>query len=63
MKGLEITAGSSFIFANAIGKSPPTRLAHITRMNIDSPTIMGIPNRSEERRVGKECRSRCSPYH
>ena len=20
-------------------------------------------NRSEERRVGKECRSRCSPYH
>ena len=23
----------------------------------------GIPNRSEERRVGKECRSRWSPYH
>src|SRR3712207_6597697 len=22
-----------------------------------------IPNRSEERRVGKECRSRWSPYH
>ena len=24
---------------------------------------MGIPYRSEERRVGKECRSRWSPYH
>ena len=23
----------------------------------------GIPDRSEERRVGKECRSRWSPYH
>ena len=22
-----------------------------------------VPNRSEERRVGKECRSRWSPYH
>src|SRR5215204_4991207 len=25
--------------------------------------ISGFPNRSEERRVGKECRSRWSPYH
>ena len=25
--------------------------------------ITGIANRSEERRVGKECRSRWSPYH
>src|SRR2546422_4442328 len=24
---------------------------------------VGIPGRSEERRVGKECRSRWSPYH
>ena len=23
----------------------------------------GLPRRSEERRVGKECRSRWSPYH
>ena len=22
-----------------------------------------VSHRSEERRVGKECRSRCSPYH
>ena len=25
--------------------------------------VNGIPHRSEERRVGKECRSRWSPYH
>ena len=31
---------------------------------IDSNTIIeGDVNRSEERRVGKECRSRWSPYH
>ena len=27
------------------------------------PKIKVFPNRSEERRVGKECRSRWSPYH
>src|SRR5256885_16513532 len=26
-------------------------------------TLVVDPNRSEERRVGKECRSRWSPYH
>ena len=26
-------------------------------------TVFGYPGRSEERRVGKECRSRWSPYH
>jgi len=25
--------------------------------------ILSVTNRSEERRVGKECRSRWSPYH
>ena len=25
--------------------------------------VIGFANRSEERRVGKECRSRWSPYH
>src|SRR3712207_373849 len=28
-----------------------------------SPKGMATPARSEERRVGKECRSRWSPYH
>ena len=26
-------------------------------------SMLGISDRSEERRVGKECRSRWSPYH
>src|SRR2546430_3043226 len=28
-----------------------------------APTLFPMPSRSEERRVGKECRSRWSPYH
>ena len=31
----------------------------ITKMNVDAI----VNARSEERRVGKECRSRWSPYH
>ena len=27
------------------------------------PTLLRTRHRSEERRVGKECRSRWSPYH
>ena len=30
---------------------------------LDTPTRVKSPSRSEERRVGKECRSRWSPYH
>ena len=30
---------------------------------IDDPSMDEIYHRSEERRVGKECRSRWSPYH
>src|SRR3990170_8312402 len=33
--------------------------AHTMRINLD----WAISERSEERRVGKECRSRWSPYH
>src|ERR1035437_1285104 len=30
---------------------------------IDNTEFLATPSRSEERRVGKECRSRWSPYH
>ena len=33
------------------------------RYKIGSGTLNLIMSRSEERRVGKECRSRWSPYH
>src|SRR3989475_8727194 len=37
-----------------------TSIAHFVKA---AEAIDKIPNRSEERRVGKECRSRWSPYH
>ena len=39
---------------------------HIYETETDSQTWrtdLWLPRRSEERRVGKECRSRWSPYH
>src|SRR3712207_8354535 len=33
------------------------------RIDANSPTLAAASSRSEERRVGKECRSRWSPYH
>ena len=41
------------------GKKEPAPLACASNTRFFSPT----PERSEERRVGKECRSRWSPYH
>ena len=35
----------------------------ITEISRLGRNLMGIMSRSEERRVGKECRSRWSPYH
>ena len=35
----------------------------ITRIDLCVMDTEGKPLRSEERRVGKECRSRWSPYH
>jgi len=32
-------------------------------LDIDETSLNNYPCRSEERRVGKECRSRWSPYH
>ena len=44
-----------------------THLVYMTSANnpkeIEHKIIYSILNRSEERRVGKECRSRWSPYH
>ena len=35
----------------------------IGKINLDAVTLRRPEVRSEERRVGKECRSRWSPYH
>ena len=44
---------------NAIGR----RKAAVARVFVSEGTGKITINRSEERRVGKECRSRWSPYH
>ena len=37
--------------------------AHLKTLNKRKRIAVVCANRSEERRVGKECRSRWSPYH
>src|SRR2546426_5954682 len=46
-------------------RNPLERLAPgvVDRQPVREPLQTGIKARSEERRVGKECRSRWSPYH
>src|SRR3712207_1905899 len=51
--------GYVFVEANLIGD-----VAHTLRFMPNCLGFLGgLDNRSEERRVGKECRSRWSPYH
>src|SRR2546422_10649174 len=61
----------AFLVTNAFvvdaSSKRPTAIAHKTLFKIDNEVIFqGVRfffTRSEERRVGKECRSRWSPYH
>src|SRR5690348_17453765 len=41
----------------------PQSEAFLDRLPVAQRTTFGSSARSEERRVGKECRSRWSPYH
>src|SRR3989454_12843353 len=47
--------------------NPDVTVVHAQRADIAGNTqiwgLVGVQQRSEERRVGKECRSRWSPYH
>ena len=54
---LDFTSG---IAVTALGHANPEVNEALTRQ---LNTLWHIGNRSEERRVGKECRSRWSPYH
>src|ERR1035437_11094063 len=41
----------------------PSAINHLLDQVEAHPRLQGVVERSEERRVGKECRSRWSPYH
>ena len=47
---------------NLLWQNPPKTITHLTK-ELEQTTGWGRNVRSEERRVGKECRSRWSPYH
>ena len=55
---------SPLLFAQAPLQSTESEaLFHVTVSNPEAQPLSGEQIRSEERRVGKECRSRWSPYH
>src|SRR3989475_2533154 len=49
--------------AEVVVTLPKSVLAPLARTQPAAPTLPKLRIRSEERRVGKECRSRWSPYH
>ena len=52
-----LVGGHPWVYENDILEFPETEPENGTLADVVSP------KRSEERRVGKECRSRWSPYH
>ena len=57
-----ITTAMGMAFEGARGDTA-TEMASVLNFPMDNETRLNIMKRSEERRVGKECRSRWSPYH
>ena len=54
---------SFFLYSNSILNEYNIDDQLVTETNeLIKEGVSGIPERSEERRVGKECRSRWSPY-
>ena len=67
-KFLPATSGKIIFKGDDITHEPPAvtaRRGFIRSFQISAtfPHLTALENRSEERRVGKECRSRWSPYH
>ena len=61
---LNAIGGAAALFAvNIAGLATGIQLS-VNRWSLGAGALLGVPGvRSEERRVGKECRSRWSPYH
>ena len=55
---------SDLVFGDDEGVVADVANTLITSWQKETPsTVLTLDERSEERRVGKECRSRWSPYH
>ena len=65
LKPLDIVVYSALdTFVNAFGEAWPSLSRLTERAGVSlATTKRALAERSEERRVGKECRSRWSPYH
>ena len=57
------TGSLSLDIALGLGGVPKGRVVEIYGPESSGKTTVALHMRSEERRVGKECRSRWSPYH
>ena len=60
MNGRALTASE---LAQEAGITPQTASSHLSKLEAGGLVEPEKQGRSEERRVGKECRSRWSPYH
>src|SRR5256886_15608546 len=61
--GLFVAVPLGAVFATALSRGPGRYLGAILHPDARSAIGLTLLTRSEERRVGKECRSRWSPYH
>src|SRR2546427_10609971 len=59
-RGEAVNALKRAIYTGRISPAPAKR---VDEMQAVADALSLMANRSEERRVGKECRSRWSPYH
>src|SRR3989441_6409229 len=57
-----VDQGAKDMGVQAIYEAPPT-FDVVAQSHLIDSAVAAHPARSEERRVGKECRSRWSPYH
>ena len=66
VKAQDIYVGGSLnVWRNSTGNTTSFKVAPEVGYNFNETWALGaeLDYRSEERRVGKECRSRWSPYH
>src|ERR1043166_1689027 len=61
--GIVMTGADGIVMTGAAGWAYPNSVRAANADGIVMTGADGIVMRSEERRVGKECRSRWSPYH